>query len=192
MKSPIRPGRRPTLLIGFLAAVAATVLAISPVLADTVVSHHGKTGVGSLNEAIGEVLCNYDPVALTLLSMTIAGPNVYARDVTPQTDHQKVGWQWIVKRTGGGQPAKTITSRIQKGPATDSTPATFNPFLFYLTSTPAATAKFSMSVKLYWYKPNGRTVAGWSIHRVDNYTWATPSFTGTYPAPPCAGRWGGG
>ena len=99
MKSPIRHGTRPTLLIGFLAAVAAAILATSPVLADTVVKHHGKVGVGSLNEALGDVQCN-------------------------------------------------------------------------------------------WYMPNGRTVAGWSIHRVDDYTWETPSFTGAYPAPPCAGQWG--
>ncbi|HEY5488573.1 MAG TPA: hypothetical protein VIK00_01955, partial [Candidatus Limnocylindrales bacterium] len=64
MKSPISHGTRPTLLIGLVAAVAATVLAISPVLADTVVNHHGKVGVGSLNEAEGDVVCNYDPVAL--------------------------------------------------------------------------------------------------------------------------------
>ena len=190
MKSPISHGTRPTLLIALLAAVAATVIAISPVLADTVVKHHGKIGVGSLNEAEGDVLCDYDATALTLLSMSIAGPNIFARNVTPQTDHQKVGWQWIITRTGGGLPTLTVKSSVKKGPATDTTSAMFNPFLFYFDSTPPAKAKYSMSVKLFWYKPNGRTVAGWAIHRVDNYTWQTPSFTGTYPAPACAGKWG--
>ncbi|HEY5520844.1 MAG TPA: hypothetical protein VIK08_09305 [Candidatus Limnocylindrales bacterium] len=39
-----------------LAAIAGSFLAISPVMADTQIAHHGKTGVGSVNEAQDDVV----------------------------------------------------------------------------------------------------------------------------------------
>jgi hypothetical protein len=176
--------------IGLLAALVATFVAISPAMADTVVKHHGMTGVGSLNEREGDVVCNYDAVALSLLSIVVAGPNVFARDTTPHQDSQQIGWQLIVKRTGGGLPTHTIKSPVRKAPATDDTSPMFSPFTYVLDSQPVATAKYHLTVKLFWYKPNGTTVAGWAIHRVDNYTWETPTFIGEYPAPACTGHWG--
>ena len=176
--------------LAVVVALGSLLLSVSPVMADTVVKHHGITGVGSLNEHKGDVVCNYDPVALSLLSIVVAGPNVFARDTTPHQDSQQIGWQLIIKRTGGGLPTGTLKSVVRKAPATDATSPMFNPFTFTLDSPPPATATYHLTVKLFWYKPNGTTVAGWAIHRVDKYTWQTPTFIGEYPAPACAGHWG--
>lgn len=176
--------------IGLLAALVATFVAISPVMADTVVNHHGKTGFGSLNEDESDVVCNYDPVALSLLSIVVAGPNLFARDTTSHQDSQWVGWQLIVKRTGGGLPTRTSKSVVRKALATDATSPMFNPFTYSLNAQPPATTTYHLTVKLFWYKANGTTVAGWATHRVDKYTWQTPTFIGEYPAPACAGHWG--
>jgi hypothetical protein len=183
---------RPTRLIssGILAAVVAAFVAISPAAADTIVKQHGKVGVGSLNEAPGDVVCLYDSVAQALQSVEIAGPNIFARDTTPAQETQWIGWQLIVKRTGGGLPTLVQKSVVQKAVATDDTSATFNPFTYELDSQPPPDVIYSFSVKLYWFKPNGRTVAGWAKHRVDNYTWETPTFVGDYPGPACQGQWG--
>jgi hypothetical protein len=168
----------------------STAIVVSPVLADTVLARHGKIGPGTVNEALGEVVCRYDGVAHALLGIDVAGPTIFARDTTPATETQWIGWQLIVKQSGGGLPTETVKSKISKAQATDSSAPSFNPFHYDLGAQPPAGAIFSVSVKLYWFKPNGRTVAGWAKHRVDNYTWETPDFVGEYPAPACQGMWG--
>src|SRR3954454_13102908 len=179
-----------SLSLAIVAAVAAAFVAVSPALADKVVRHFGTPGIGTINEKLGDVVCLYDSQALSLLSIQVAGPNVFARDVTAQTDSQRIGWQLIVTRSGGGLVTATERSVIGKATATDKTSAQLSPFTYELHSQPPAGEVFKVKIKLFWYKHNGRTIAGWALHRVDRFTWQTPTFTGEYPAPACASHWG--
>jgi len=105
----------------------------------------------------GPRVCQYNDTTDKLLSITIASPTIYARDTTPADDIQKIGWQVITRRTGGGKPTLTFTSDIIKAQSAEDASAAFSPRVF----TPQASdvkpsTAFTVIIKMIWYKPTGR------------------------------------
>jgi hypothetical protein len=150
-------------------------------LADTTLKTVGSVGIGRINEALNEVVCNYDEGSGLLTSITIAGPTIFARDRTGHRDSQKVGWQLFVRRIANGSELTKYRTDIQKSTSFDDASPFFFDRTFNVEGEQSLDATFTVISKLIWYKTNGRTIAGWQKHRVDEYTYHIPNADNFYP-----------
>lgn len=158
-------------LLAVAASLAALSIAASPVLGDTELGDHGKVGDHYLNDQAGfaGATCHYSD-GDTLTSIDINSPNVWARNTTAQRDHQKIGWQVIVRRRINSGTWKTIaTFQPTTARAYDNASAFLQGTdVSFLPGPPAGkTAKYQIQIKILWYRHG--SVEGWSLHRVDRY-----------------------
>ena len=144
-------------------------------MAATELGRYGRIGVGSINDGDGGVVCVYDGVTGALQKIFVSAPVVFARDRSVNVDTQLVGWRFIIKRQprGGGTQTTVFKSSVVKSSATDAQAAAFTDRTRAMTSV-TYNSDYIVIIKLLWYTPNGRNVAGWQKHRVDYYTYWFP------------------
>lgn len=175
-------------------ALAALVLAVGPVLADTEKGHTGQVGVHMLRDSLQKpgVECHYvakpDPqIGEDLASFTVRAPKVFARIKTGGVDRGKVGWRFMIEQAPGnnssGPWTAFYTSPVWKRMASDTQFASFSARSASPT-IPADDRSFRVKVKMFWYRGDGST-SGTALHLVDYYRTAVYSVVG-----PVGNCWG--
>ena len=173
-----RSSRHSARLIGGAAIALALALAGSAgVAADTLIAHHGPTGIASLRDqgvaGKGGARCDYsfhdmrDGGAATI---KVHAPRVLARNRTAGTDHQLVGWQVVLQQTPDdinyGKWYTVFTSSVLNASATDSVKAAFTDRNFHVPFNTFVRVR----VRLLWYVPGSSSVVeGWQARSVDHY-----------------------
>lgn len=89
----------------------------------------------------------------------LASPANYARDRTAGTDTQRVGYRVVLQARVNGKWSSTLGTYIRHGKATDVTPAAITPWGVGGIGG-AGVGALRTFVTLYWYKTDGRTIAG--------------------------------
>ena len=188
----------------------ALLLVVGPVAADTEVGHTGFVCEHVLfngpNDGPDEtwftgVACSYDSTrGNRLRSITVMAPEIYARDVTPALDSQRVGWRVIVKRKRPGSTTLVpfYRSASQKAIATDASPAVYprpsgpgtNAYMSVNLDVPRETgagSQYFVFVRMFWYRAGN--LEGAATHGLDNYYWVLypPGYDG-YWDPSCYTR----
>jgi hypothetical protein len=170
--------RRGSLFSSMALGIAATILGVSPVAADTELGHTGQVGTHSLSETYldGGAKCTY---RTTFEGSGSHWSRLRRIDVRPPrmkaiSAQQRVGWRFIVQRSEDDGPWEaTYRSPIQKATASSNANAAFSPMGIKVI-VPAPSSQFDnhhlyrVVVKMFWYRPGG-SQQGSARHLVDYY-----------------------
>jgi hypothetical protein len=189
------------LTIGLVSAAVALSLAAAPALADTEMGHEGSVGEhvvfdGPTDQFFSGIVCFYDSQhGNRLHRLTVMAPEIYARDITPGVDTQRVGWRVIVKRLRPGSSTLKpfYRSGTQRAMATDATRAEFPrpsgpgvaPYMTVnldVPKEPGTGSQYFVFVRMFWYRDGD--LEGKATHRLDNYYWVVfpPGIDGWWDA----------
>jgi hypothetical protein len=163
---------------GIGVALAIVVSGGDVTVADTPVFEHGRTGEHALVDTESEpgAWCGYVPgdEGADLVLVRVEPPIVYARDRTPERDHQRVGWRvLLMARSWLDHIARPVAiTDTRRARAWDDTPATLDRVLVPVSSfswvSDYPNAWIRAYVEIVWYRPGDPDrVAGRSRHRVD-------------------------
>jgi hypothetical protein len=175
MKRSTRRSAR--LICGLALAMALAFAGSAGVSADTLIAHHGPTGVASLRDQSvdqkGGARCDYSFSDMRnggAATIKVHAPRVFARNRTAGTDHQVVGWRVILQQTPDdinyGRWYTVFHSQVVKLGATDSVKAPFKDRTFNVPFNTFVRAR----VQVFWYTPGSNSVVqGWQLRSVDHY-----------------------
>jgi hypothetical protein len=161
-----------------IASLAALVIGVGPVAADTEIGHEGLVGLHSLRDTDLEhsgVICQTETV--------LSGPRGYERilkriKVRPPRmrsvgSQQRVGWRFTVQRLREWSDEgwkTTYRSPVQKATAYSTVKASFDP-MDVAVAVPADAYNdtfYRVRVTMFWYGADG-SVSGSAKHWVDFY-----------------------
>ena len=169
-----------------LAALALAAASVSPTFALTELKRTGSVGQFNVWDGIPNengVWCRYNEAKHNRLDYVgVTAPTVWARDVTPTEDSQKVAWRVIVKRQKAGETAWTTyyRSETRKDVATDVTPTVFTNagygagspgfinFRLWVPYERDEGSRYWILVRVFWYGGDGR-LEGSVTERLDHY-----------------------
>ena len=175
-----------------IAAVLSLTVMLFPSLAsaDIVFSPpSGNFGPHFLRDSpeFGGARCTYPEPAYQLSTIRIRPPSVYAFDRTTGADSQKTGWKYIIESSSDAlnwTPA--VTSRVQKGTATEVKDAPFTARTYAFTGG-AGMDYYRVSIRMLWYSQDGTIVRGSAEHTVEYYDIVGSGFPTAVRVEPCAG-----
>jgi hypothetical protein len=154
-----------------------------PATADTPLGHRGMYGVHYLadSEEYPGARCAYDQDQ-NLAGIRVLDPFVFARNRTSGPDRQRVGWRFIVQERLDESSDWTDIARspLQRGVASDSQPADFDPMGILVGTEPGA--RYRVKVRMFWFGPRDTKphIQGVATHLVDWYRYpladANPGF----------------
>ena len=174
------------LVVGATAIFVALTLGAGPVFAGTELSRSGKVGTYQINDSdtFSPVYCEYDTdVESELLRIWLHSTTIWSRDKSPGRDHQVVGWKVTVqkRKVGSSKWKFWATDAIVKSEAWDDQSASFPVPAHEFTGFPHDSSEYRVITKLYWYKADGTTVAGWVKARYNWYTRVAGTFEAHAP-----------
>lgn len=166
--------RRRSLFSSVALGLAAMILAVAPVTADTERGHTGTVGKHSLRDSSsnGGVSCVYAEPHQASPDTWLAGLKrleVRPPRVRSSSGSQRVGWRFIVQRTHQVSPEWLVTykSPVQKATATLTGNAPFS-LMKIKVNVPSYPVYYRVDVVMFWYNSAG-VVVGKARHRVDYY-----------------------
>ena len=162
------------------ALVAVSLLALllgqASALADVELGHTGLTGrhrLADMYDSPGAVCDVVLPGADSLGEtwVRVNPPVMFARDRTPATDEQYVGWRATVSALNEETGAWRIVRRsaTTKAVASDDLASYFNG-QGWLAGFPLSRATYSVTVEMIWYDPvDSREVEGRAMHAIEHF-----------------------
>jgi hypothetical protein len=160
-----RTTRLATIAIGLM---AASLMSVAPVAADTELGHSGQVGRHRLRDIFGYpgAACSYpSATAQNETSIRVRSPIVYARNAFDGPDYQLVSWRARLQERQSGVWVSIASTRLEKDYATDLFPAEFTPKTLAVTTS----GLHRIRVDMYWYSPDGSSIVGRARHLVDFY-----------------------